>query len=157
MLTLYLTFVTVWIAYNIAIYMRYGLLTSVSASHYALINENKKLGWVFTIFSWGYALPAIMMATTGLMFFAGAFICFVGVAANYKDDGLDGIWHGRFAMIAVGLSQLSIAFDYGLYWLNIASLLVAVVLWCFKDKIKFTYWVEQVAWLAIAYTLTHQL
>ena len=155
MLALFIIFISVWLAYNTAIYFRYGLLTSVSASHYALIGENKNFGWIFTACTWAYALPAMVIGQTGLMFFAGGFICFVGVAANYK-SGMDKIWHGRFAIFGVLLSQLSIFFDFGYWWINVGSVAAMIVLWILNHKNK-TYWVEQVAMLAIILTLITRL
>ena len=84
MTTFFLMYVFVWVVYNLLIFTRFGLLGSVSESHLKLKKLNPKYGIIFTIFSLLYAIPAMIIAETGLMFFAGGFICLVGVAANYK-------------------------------------------------------------------------
>lgn len=147
-------YVAVWLIYNIVIYFKFGLLDSVSASHYELRKINKNLVWLFTIFSWLYALPAMMLATTGLMFFAGGFICFVGVAANYKDNAMDIKFHGIFAKLSVLLSQLSIILDYKYYFLSLSTILVLLVFYMLRKKLfSYVYWIEQIAWLSVGITL----
>lgn len=151
---LFYLYISVWVVYNIAIYAKFGLLDSVSASHYELKKTNKNLGWIFTIFSWAYAFPAMMLTTTGLMFFAGGFICFVGVAANYKDNPMDQKFHGVFAKLAVLLSQLSIIFDYHYYYLSLCSISLLIIFYLLRNKVfSYVYWMEQLAWLSIGITL----
>ena len=153
MTTFFLMYVFVWVVYNLLIFTRFGLLGSVSESHLKLKKLNPKYGIIFTLFSWLYALPAMIIAETGLMFFAGGFICLVGVAANYK-QGLDKIWHGRFAISAVLLSQISINFDFHNYFISLISILLMMIIFLFRKKLEsYIYWIEQVSWLAVGVVL----
>lgn len=146
-------YVFVWVIYNMLIFTRFGLLGSVSESHLKLIELNRNYKIIFTLFSWLYALPAMIVAQTGLMFFAGGFICLVGVAADYK-QGLDKIWHGRFAIIAVLLSQLSINLDFHNYFISLVSILIMLILFLLRKKLySYIYWIEQVSWLAVGVVL----
>ena len=73
---------TIFVGYVSWIWARYGVLPSISHSYYSLPDNLK---FIFTLWSWGYALPAMIVASTPLMFFAGAGICFVGAAAAYRE------------------------------------------------------------------------
>ena len=153
MIIFFLMYVFVWVIYNMLIYTRFGLLGSVSESHLKLNELNRNYKIIFTLFSWLYAIPAMIVAQTGLMFFAGGFICLVGVAADYK-QGLDEIWHGRFAIIAVLLSQLSINLDFHNYFISLVSILIMLILFLLRKKLNsYIYWIEQVSWLAVGVVL----
>ena len=153
MIVFFLMYVFVWVVYNLLIFTRFGLLGSVSESHLKLVELNRNYKIVFTLFSWLYAIPAMVLAQTGLMFFAGGFICLVGVAANYK-QGLDKIWHGRFAIFAVLLSQLSINIDFHNYFISLISILLMMIIFLFRKKLEsYIYWIEQVSWLAVGVVL----
>ena len=153
MIVFFLMYVFVWVVYNLLIFTRFGLLGSVSESHLKLVELDRNYKIVFTLFSWLYAIPAMILAQTGLMFFAGGFICLVGVAANYK-QGLDKIWHGRFAIFAVLLSQLSINIDFHNYFISLISILLMMIIFLFRKKLEsYIYWIEQVSWLAVGIVL----
>ena len=153
MIVFFLMYVFVWVVYNLLVFTRFGLLGSVSESHLKLVELNRNYKIVFTLFSWLYAIPAMILAQTGLMFFAGGFICLVGVAANYK-QGLDKIWHGRFAIFAVLLSQLSINIDFHNYFISLISILLMMIIFLFRKKLEsYIYWIEQVSWLAVGIVL----
>ena len=153
MIVFFLMYVFVWVVYNLLVFTRFGLLGSVSESHLKLVELNRNYKIVFTLFSWLYAIPAMILAQTGLMFFAGGFICLVGVAANYK-QGLDKIWHGRFAIFAVLLSQLSINIDFHNYFISLISILLMMIIFLFRKKLEsYIYWIEQVSWLAVGVVL----
>ena len=153
MIVFFLMYVFVWVVYNLLVFTRFGLLGSVSESHLKLVELNRNYKIVFTLFSWLYAIPAMILAQTGLMFFAGGFICLVGVAANYK-QGLDKIWHGRFAIFAVLLSQLSINIDFHNYFISLISILLMMIIFLFRKKLEsYIYWIEQVSWLTVGVVL----
>jgi hypothetical protein len=138
----------VFVSYNVVIYITYGQLNSISASYYAL---PKKWNILFTLFCFGYAIPALMIATTGLMFFAGGFITFVGIAAAFMQDNFTSNMHTGSASIAIILSQLSIFFDYHMWWYNIAFLIIGGTLFLLRNKFKsWMYWFEVVAFACIS-------
>lgn len=119
---LLIVMVSVFISYVSWIWAKYGVLPSISDSYYHL---PKNLHFLFTFFCWGFAFPAIILGSSGLMFFAGAGICFVGAAAAFKEKMTSTV-HVVGAMTGVLLSQLAILLQYGIWELNIAFLVIAV-------------------------------
>ena len=142
----FITMVTVFLSYISFIWIVYGIQKSISASYYAL---PKNLRFLFTLFCWGFALPAIICGVdvTPLMFFAGAGICFVGAAPEIQDK-----WvykhHMIFAISGMVFSQLAIFFGYHMLWLNITSVvLCAIIPFIFKKS--YFWWMELVVFAAV--------
>ena len=149
---LFSTMNIVFFGYLAICYVLFDPDTSISATFYRWNKKYRKI--IFLGFCWGYAIPAIMMAHTGFLFFAGAFLTGVGIASDYRSDSNVSRDHTTAATVAVVLSQLSILFDYHVYWLNITSLSLMVILFLLKNKIRtWMYWAEVIAFLAIDYVL----
>jgi hypothetical protein len=154
---LFILLVSVFIGYVSWIWDKYGVLPSISDSYYHL---PKNLQPIFTLFCWGFSIPAIILGSSGLMFFAGAGIAFVGAAAAFKEQ-MTSIVHVVGAMMGVLLSQLAIWLQYGIWQVNIAFLVIAIPLTITRFvKIKGkeicpnrTWWVEIAAFLAICVAL----
>ena len=72
----------VFTIYWLYIYYRYGIQKSISDSYYKLKNNN----YLFTLVLWGFSVPIMIIGETGLMFFAGAFICFTGAQQTLKRE-----------------------------------------------------------------------
>ena len=141
----------VFIGYNVGIAIKYGFLSSMSVSYYSL---PRKWNWLFLAFCWGYAIPALMLATTGLMFFAGGLITFVGIASAFRDSKFTSDIHQYSAAAAITLSQLSIAFDYHLWWLNVVFIVSSLILFLLCNKFRqWMYVLEAIAFACIAYVL----
>ena len=141
----------VFVSYNTIIYIKYGQLNSISTSYYSL---PVKLNFLFCLFCWGYAIPAMMLSTTGLMFFSGGFITFVGIASAFRQDDFTANVHQISAAIAITLSQLSILIDYQMWWLNIVFLVIGGALFLFRSKFpSWMYWLEITAFYCIALVL----
>jgi hypothetical protein len=138
------------------IWSKYGILPSISESYYVLPNKQKQL---FTLFCWGIAFPAIIIGgvftKTPLMLLAGSGIVFVGAAAAFKQKVTKTI-HFIGAAIGVILSQVSIAYDFHYYILNIIFLAVGLFVIFKKYKSKI-WWIEIAAILTILATLGYRL
>lgn len=80
---LYILMVGVFVSYVTFITLSFGLLPSISESWYRLPRKRK---WLFTIFCWGFAVPAMIIGGDALMFIAGAGIAFVGAATAFKES-----------------------------------------------------------------------
>lgn len=142
--------VLVFISYVSFIWLKYGVQESISASYYAL---PKQYNFLFTLFCWGFAIPAIIASidVTPLMFFAGAGICFVGVAAQINDKWVNKI-HSTAAILGVLFSQLAIIFGYHMLLVSGISISIIALLKLLKIKNQI-WWIELVAFSAIVYTL----
>lgn len=146
----------VFLSYVIYIVIKFGILPSISQSFYELSQKNN---FLFTFFCWGFALPAIIIGTdltnNFLMFLAGSGIMFVGAAAAFKEKLTKPV-HEISAYAGVILSQLSIAYDFNMYYINFIfiglSLIIAVGL-----KRTRTFWIEILAFLSICYVLWSNL
>lgn len=135
----------IFCSYVIFITSKFGMLPSISESHYKL-NESRQ-GYLFTLFC--FSLSVTMILKENILFFiAGAGLALVGVASQFK-------WTGAFtdklhylgAFIGISSSLAGIYFHqnnqnviYGLI-----PLLVSAVL-PIKNKI---FWVEIVSFLII--------
>ena len=144
--------ILVFVSYVVFIWSRYGIQKSISASYYVL---PEKINVLFTLFCWGFAFPAIIVAQTPLMFLAGSAIVFVGAAARFKEKLTKSV-HMISATIGVILSQASIFFDYHLWHLNaifvLSSLIILGVLY-FKHIDKYIWWIEIFAFSTICIAL----
>lgn len=147
----FIIMVTVFVTYIGFILIKYGVLPSVSESYYRL---PRKYQFLFTLFCWGFAIPAIICGDSLLMFLAGSGIAFVGAAAAFKEK-MENWVHMTGAYFGIAMSQLSIYFDFGLLYVNIISVSLAILItllslkWI-KNKI---WWIEIVAFLSICYAL----
>lgn len=153
---LFIILISIFVVYITSITFIYGILTSISKSYYKL---PKKYNFLFTLFCWGFAIPVIIIGsdlTNNLfMFLAGASICFVGAAAQYKEKLTDKV-HQYSARIGVISSQLSIIFDFKLYYVTILFTLISLLLLLSKIK-NITFWIEILAFISISYVLYFQL
>ena len=150
-MVLYTIMINVFVGYNLFILIFYGFLSSISVSYYSL---PRQWNWLFMAFCWGYAIPAIMLATTGLMFFSGGFICFVGIASAFRESKFTSDIHQYSAAVAITLSQLSILIDYHLWWVNLFFIVSAVILFLLRNIFRqWMYVLEMIAFACIAYVL----
>jgi len=143
--------ILVFVSYNLGIFIKYGQLGSISASYYAL---PEKLNFLFCLFCFGYAIPGVMLATTGLMFFGSAFITCVGIASAFRESDFTAGMHQWSAAIAITLTQLSILVDYHMWWVNVIFLVVGGILFLLRNKFyPWMYWLEMTAFVCTAYVL----
>jgi hypothetical protein len=151
---------TVFVSYVSFIICKYGILSSISESYYRL---PKNLKFLFTLFCWGFALPATIiglnLTDNFLMFFAGAGIMFVGAAAAFKEQFTKKV-HFTGAAIGITAAQLSTAFDFHMYYVNVIFFTIALTILLGKclGRIKnYVWWIELVAFILMCYVLGLQL
>jgi len=142
----------VFLAYVSFIWIKYGAQKSISESYYVL---PEKWNFLFVLFTWFFAFPAMILGSSYYMLAAGAGIVFVGAAAAMHKMPTRAV-HLTGAIGGIIASQLAIYLQYDLLWLNIVSLsLAGLVALLFK---KYAMWcVELVAFTAISIALGIQL
>jgi hypothetical protein len=145
MIALYIVMIAVFVSYVTFIWTKYGVQESISASYYKLPDSEKAL---FTLFCWGFAIPAMILGNCGLMFMAGAAICFVGAAAAFRGDKMTRTVHMVSAGLGVVLSQIAMAFVFHFYWMPVVVAGIGVLLELFKTDDKI-WWFEIVAFASI--------
>jgi hypothetical protein len=152
---LWLLMLLIFTTYVAFIYFLYGVQKSISQSYYCLPAKSKLL---FTLFCWCFAFPAIIVADNLLMFIAGSGICFVGAAASFQDK-LTRPVHMIGAGIGVVFSQLSIIFDYHLWYISLIFVVTSILLILFRKQVKQhqIWWIEIVAFLSICLVLWNNL
>jgi hypothetical protein len=135
--------------YTLLIASIYGIQTSVSESYYKL---PRNLQWLFTIATWAYAIPAIIigleLTDNGLVFLSGAAICFVGASPAFKSLGLEADVHLVGAVVGVLAMQLFLLVT-GLWWITVAFIIISIITALTKTK-NLTWWVEVWAFISIA-------
>lgn len=153
MTTLFILMNVAFFGYTGFIAFRYGIQPSVSESYYRL---PRNLQWLFTLATWAYAIMAMMIGLeltgNGLVFLAGAGICFVGAAPAFHKLGMERTVHTVGALVGVAAMHLFIIIEG--YWyitLSFAVLsgLAFMVKWFYG---KFIWWVEVFAFLSIVAT-----
>jgi hypothetical protein len=140
----YLLMILIFLSYVGYIWIKYGVQPSISQSYYKLPEKNR---YLFTLFCWGFAIPAIMIGSTFLMFLAGTGIGFVGAAAQIRRK-LDHTVHSIAAVSAIIFSQMSIYLDFNLWIINAITLLLFIII-PFLSKNKYIWWMELIAFTAI--------
>lgn len=141
---LYIMMTTVFGCYVALIWIKFGVLPSISESYYRLPYKRKHL---FTLFCWGFAFPAIIIGDTALMFVAGSAICFVGAAAAFKMKQ-DYVIHMVGAISGIILSQLYIIFDLHMWIINAVFVFLSSMLLILKIR-NATWWIEILAFSSI--------
>lgn len=136
----------IFLSYVGMIWYRFGVLTSISESYYKLPKKQQVL---FTLFCWGFAIPAMILGDSVLMFLAGSAICFVGAASAFKMKQVYYV-HAIGAVLGMTLGLVYLLFDEDQYW--IATSMVILVLTLTKSK-NFLWWTEIVTFAAICVTL----
>ena len=138
----------VFISYVSFIWIKFGIQKSISESYYVL---PEKINFLFILFCWLFAFPAMILGNSWLMLAAGGGIVFVGAAAAMHLMPTRTV-HLTGAIGGIIASQLSIYFDFNLLWLNIISLIMAAIVGLtFKKYALFC--IELVAFLAISIAL----
>jgi len=149
MIALFITMVTVFVAYVATIVSLYGILPSISDSYYHLPEKWKPM---FTLSLWGFAFPAIIIGTpiTWMMFLACSGIIFVGAAAAFHQK-LTKTVHIVGAATGMILSQVAIATVFGMWYVTVASVVLAGLVFLLRKYINNThiFWIELICFTAI--------
>lgn len=147
-IVLFFTMLAVFISYVSFIWIKYGIQESISASYYVL---PRKLNLLFTLFCWGFAIPAMIIGNTALMFLAGAGIAFVGAAAQTKFKMTRTV-HLIGAISGILLSQVATIVDYKMWYLSVIYLIIGLPI-LFLDKKHNVWWLEIMAFISICVVL----
>lgn len=160
----FILMLTVFVTYVGLIWAIYGILPSISDSFYHL---PKKLKFLFTLFCWGFAIPAAMIGFTlaegstwqFLMLFAAGGIMFVGAAPDFQNEnGMDRIVHYISALIGVISSQLYILLVFPeIYYITVSFALFSILMLIFKKKVEEIWWIEILAFLSICYAFALEI
>lgn len=141
----FLIFVT-YVAYII---YRFGILPSISESHYKL--NTVRQGYFFTIFCWLLATTMVFQSdeSTPLYFFSGMGLAFVGAATQFKWTGANThIVHYLGAVLGIGCALMGLYFESGLWQPSVIIVVFSTI--CAINKTKNgIFWVEIASFLAI--------
>lgn len=137
-----------FIGYLSFIVNRYGVLPSISDSYYEMKKNKFYGGALFTLFVWSLSIPIIIIGSTPLMFFAGAFLAFVGAAAAFEDLEMTKRVHTIGAVGGIGFGFLSMVLDFQLNEITYFMLLASLILYLLKIK-NLIWWVEVLAFVLI--------
>lgn len=147
-------FLVAFLGYNLLSYFKFGLLPSISDSHYSWHEEGKEN--VFLLGTWLYALPALFLAESGFLFFAAGLLFFVGIASDFRMQFGTDITQKRIhewgAMAVVVLALLSEIFDYKMFLLaglTVSGILILQLLKCERK----TLWQEMVVFVSMSYCI----
>jgi type IV secretory pathway VirB3-like protein len=145
----------IFFGYILFITYRYGVQNSVSDSYYRL---PRNLQWVFTLVTWGYALPAMIIGLdytgNGLVFLSGAGIALVGAAPAFhkaedgsKQSNMEHYAHMIGAFVGI-IAMLIFLIAEGGWYLVLAFLLLSGGAYLL-DRKKHIWWLEIFAYIAI--------
>jgi hypothetical protein len=151
MVALFILMNVVFFSYISYVALKYGIQKSISDSYYQLSNS---MLWLFTVATWGYAIPAIMIGVSfsPLAFLAGAAICFVGAAPMFKDSKMTNQVHTTGAVIGIIAIQAFIFLilnPYITYMFIGLSLITLLIPYLRQNKL---WWIEVFAFLSLTYT-----
>lgn len=150
-ITLLIISIITFISYISFVWIKFGIQKSISQSYYVL--EKFNLQFLFTLFIWSYSIPTLILGleltSSILMFISAASICFVGAAAAYKEK-LTNTVHMISAAIGITFCQLSIIFDFHMWYITLIFLLSSSIpLLLSKNKL---WWIEIFAFISIIIT-----
>ena len=129
---------TVWVA------ARFGIQESISASWYKL---NSSTWPLFTLFTWGTALPIIMMDLGPLYLLGGVCLTFVGVAGAFRDARFIKIIHNFSTYLAIFFLCLALALE-GIWWVPVFTAVFFTISKAIKLK-NLIWWNEYIVYLLI--------
>lgn len=128
--------------------IRFGVLPSISDSWYEL--QPKKQSYLFTFFIWGLAVPMFFVGTFWYALACG-FLCFVGVATQFKEGGMTKVVHNWGAAGGIGLALLALLIEGFVFPLAFTLLGIAFVV---KKKLpNKIWWIEIIAFVNIELAL----
>jgi hypothetical protein len=139
----------IFVIYVTYITYRFGLLPSISESHYKL-NEFRQ-GYIFTIFCWSLATTMVLQSdqSSPFYFFSGMGLAFVGAATQFKWTGANThIVHYLGAFIGIACALAALYFESGMWLPATLFTFITAIIILFKAK-NATFWIEIVAFLLI--------
>lgn len=156
--------VFVFFGYVTYLWAKYGILPSISDSWYEL-PDNKK--WMFTIFCWGFSVPALILGLSlsndnpfqFLIFLGASGIMFVGASPDFKKkDGLDHKVHRIGALTGVIANTLFLFFVFPQLWVVPTMFtILTTILFIKKQSVKEIWWIEVLSFLTYSTVIGIQL
>lgn len=137
--------ITVFFAYVIFIWSKYGVQKSISESYYVL---PKKWNWLFVMFCWLFTFPAMILGASYWMLFAGAGIVFVGAAAAMHTFPTRTV-HLAGAIGGMIIACLAIIIQYHM-WYMVVGISALALLAMLLDKKHVMWWTELIIFTAIS-------
>jgi len=134
---LFTVMVGVFISYVLYIMIKYGIQKSISESYYVL---PKKENFLFVLFCWLFAFPAMLLGNSYWMLFAGGGIVFVGANAAMHVQPTRTI-HVVAAVSAMILACLAMIFQYHM-WYMVAGIAGLIPIAYLLDKKHIMWWIE---------------
>lgn len=139
----------IFVTYIGYITYRFGILPSISESHYKL--NTVRQGYFFTIFCWALATTMIFQSdqSTPLYFFSGMGLAFVGAATQFKWTGANThLVHYLGAVLGIGCAVMGLYFESHLWQPAVSIILFST--FCSINRTKNgIFWVEIVSFVAI--------
>ena len=137
--------ITVFISYVLFIWNKYGIQTSISESYYVL---PKKENFLFVLFCWLFAFPAMILGNSWWMFFAGGGIVWVGANAAMHQKPTRLI-HLIAAISGIILACLAMIFQYNM-WYMVAGIATLIPITYLLDKKHLFWWIEIIIFTAMS-------
>lgn len=142
MVGLYIFMISVFFGYIGYVIKKWGVQTSISASHYLFPDGT----YWFSLITFGYAFSAailgVLLVDSVLTFLTGTCLGFVAVAYDFRGTKLTENVHMFSARVGVLLSQLSLIFEYHLWYISLITVIIAGGMFFirnFKDRV---WWQE---------------
>ncbi len=137
----------VFISYVYFIFKKYGVLFSISSSWYELPKDK---WWLFTMFTWGIGVPALLLAITlnqPLWGVVGMLMCITGISGAVKQDMTINLVHniGALGSILVGCLALILIG----WWYSLVGLVLITILFRIFKLNNFVWWFEISSFLLI--------
>lgn len=150
-LTLILTIVqgAVFLSYVLYLTYRFGVLPSISESHYRLSEIRK--GYLFTLFCWVLSITMIFQTneTSPLFFLSATGLAFVGAASMFKWDGAQTAFvHYIGASLGIAGALIGLMYEYSNPHPVAIFILSTLILKLFSIR-NAIWWVEIIAFLCI--------
>lgn len=129
----------------------YGIPDSVSETFYLL---PKKFNWLFTFFCWAVSaivVPWLNISSENyqfLVFLSVGGLCFVGTAAQFKEDFVKKVHFGAAAVCLI-CSQLWIFLATELWWVSLICLAITIGILIFNKFKNDTFWIEMWAFISL--------
>lgn len=142
---LYIIMILDFISYVSYIWYKFGIQKSISESYYVL---PKKKNYLFTLFTWIFAIPVMFIGNSLLMFFAGGGIVWVGANAAMHEEPTRAI-HLIAAIGGMILGGIAMIFQYDMWYMT-AGVAASLPIIYLIDKKHFMWWAELVIFTAIS-------
>lgn len=141
-----------------AVWIKYGVQTSISSTYYLF---GKKV--YFTVLMWIITFTAAISGLGGsnydfLLFISAASILFVGSAPDYKSLGIEHVVHLLSALVAISAATLAMWLKFNQPWVAIVYTVFAIGLSMIKAqalpaRLQYRTWYIEIVCLAIVFVL----